>query len=41
VLRDAQDKAQTKLPGLGYTVPYVLAGILLTAWGPVIVAIMA
>ena len=29
--------AGSKLPVLGYTVPYALGNILLTAWGPVIV----
>jgi len=29
------------LPVLGYTVPYALGNILLTAWGPVIVAMMS
>jgi len=28
------------LPVLGYTVPYALGNILLTAWGPVIVMLM-
>jgi putative transport protein len=36
-LRSIQDVAQSKLPVLGYTVPYALGNILLTAWGPVIV----
>jgi putative transport protein len=36
-LRSIQDEAQSKLPVLGYTVPYALGNILLTAWGPVIV----
>jgi putative transport protein len=36
-LRAIQDEAQSKLPVLGYTVPYALGNILLTAWGPVIV----
>jgi putative transport protein len=40
-LRAIQDEAQSKLPALGYTVPYALGNILLTAWGPVIVAMMA
>jgi hypothetical protein len=40
-LRTVQDEAQSKLPALGYTVPYALGNILLTAWGPVIVAMMA
>ncbi len=40
-LRAIQDEAQSKLPALGYTVPYAIGNILLTAWGPVIVAMMA
>jgi putative transport protein len=40
-LRAIQDEAQSKLPVLGYTVPYAIGNIVLTAWGPVIVALMA
>ena len=40
-LRALQDAAGSKLPALGYTVPYALGNILLTAWGPVIVALMS
>ena len=36
-LRSIQDEADSKLPVLGYTVPYAIGNILLTAWGPVIV----
>jgi putative transport protein len=36
-LRAIQDEAGSKLPVLGYTVPYAVGNILLTAWGPVIV----
>ena len=39
-LRAVQDAAGSKLPVLGYTVPYAVGNILLTAWGPVIVALM-
>ena len=39
-LRSIQDEAQSKLPVLGYTVPYAVGNILLTAWGPVIVVLM-
>jgi putative transport protein len=39
-LRALQEEAQSKLPVLGYTVPYAVGNILLTAWGPVIVALM-
>jgi putative transport protein len=40
-LRGVQDEAHSRLPVLGYTVPYAIGNILLTAWGPVIVALMA
>ena len=39
-LRAIQDESQSKLPVLGYTVPYAIGNILLTAWGPVIVVLM-
>lgn len=39
-LRSIQDEAESKLPVLGYTVPYAVGNILLTAWGPVIVMIL-
>ncbi|HJR49709.1 MAG TPA: TrkA C-terminal domain-containing protein, partial [Gemmatimonadales bacterium] len=39
-LRAVQEEADSKLPALGYTVPYAVGNILLTAWGPVIVALM-
>jgi putative transport protein len=39
-LRALQDEAHSKLPVLGYTVPYAIGNILLTAWGPVLVAVM-
>ena len=39
-LRSIQDEAGSKLPVLGYTVPYAIGNILLTAWGPVIVMLM-
>ena len=29
------------MPAIGYTVPYAIGNILLTAWGPVLVALMA
>jgi putative transport protein len=38
-LRAIQDEAGSKLPVLGYTVPYAIGNILLTAWGPVIVMV--
>ncbi len=39
-LRAVQEEAHSKLPALGYTVPYAVGNILLTVWGPVIVALM-
>ena len=39
-LRAIQEEAGSKLPALGYTVPYAVGNILLTAWGPVLVALM-
>ena len=39
-LRAVQEEADSKLPALGYTVPYAVGNILLTAWGPMIVALM-
>jgi putative transport protein len=39
-LKAIQDAAGSKVPVLGYTVPYAVGNILLTAWGPVIVALM-
>jgi putative transport protein len=40
-LRAIQDAAGSKLPVLGYTVPYAIGNILLTAWGPIIVALLS
>jgi putative transport protein len=40
-LRAIQDESHSKLPALVYTVPYAIGNILLTAWGPVIVVMMA
>jgi len=40
-LRALEEKSGSKLPALGYTVPYAVGNILLTAWGPVIVALMS
>ena len=39
-LRAIQEEAHSKYPALGYTVPYAIGNILLTAWGPIIVAMM-
>lgn len=40
-LRAIQEESQSELPALGYTVPYAVGNIVLTAWGPVIVAMMS
>jgi putative transport protein len=40
-LRAVQDEARSRVPALGYTVPYAIGNILLTAWGPVLVAMMS
>ena len=39
-LRAVEEESQSKIAALGYTVPYAVGNILLTAWGPVIVALM-
>ena len=39
-LRALEEESQSKLPALGYTVPYAVGNILLTAWGPVLVPLM-
>jgi putative transport protein len=40
-LRAVQDEAKSNIPALGYTVPYAIGNILLTAWGPVLVVMMS
>jgi putative transport protein len=40
-LRAVQEKAESDLPALGYTVPYAIGNIVLTSWGPVLVAMMS
>lgn len=40
-LKAIQDASASKFPVLGYTIPYALGNILLTAWGPVMVSIMS
>ena len=40
-LRALQEESQSRVPAIGYTVPYAIGNILLTAWGPVLVAMMA
>jgi putative transport protein len=40
-LRAIQEEAQSELPAIGYTVPYAVGNIVLTAWGPVLIAMMS
>ena len=40
-LRAIQDEAGSSIPALGYTVPYAIGNILLTAWGPILIALMS
>jgi len=40
-LRALQDEARSSIPALGYTVPYAIGNILLTAWGPVLIGLMS
>jgi len=35
-----QDEAKSKVPALGYTVPYAVGNVLLITWGVVIVLMM-
>jgi putative transport protein len=39
-LRAIQDESDSKMPVLGYTVPYAIGNIVLTAWGPASVTLM-
>ena len=39
-LRAIQDQSHSNVPALGYPVPYAIGHILLTAWGPILVAMM-
>ena len=34
------DQAESSAPAIGFTVPYAIANVLLTVWGPVIVGVM-
>jgi putative transport protein len=40
-LRAVQDEAKSSVPALGYTIPYALGNIILTAWGPILVAMLS
>jgi putative transport protein len=39
-LKALQETSGSKIPVLGYTIPYALGNILLTAWGPLMVSFM-
>jgi putative transport protein len=39
-LKSLQNVSGSKFPVLGYTIPYALGNILLTAWGPLLVSLM-
>jgi putative transport protein len=39
-LHALQEVADSRVPALGYTVPYAIGGVLTVAWGPVLVAIV-
>jgi putative transport protein len=39
-LHALQEVSQSRVPSLGYTVPYAIGGVLTVAWGPVLVAIV-
>jgi putative transport protein len=39
-LKAVQDRAGSKAPVLGYTIPYAVGNILLTAWGPLLVSLL-
>ncbi len=38
-LSAAIEEAESRVPTLGYTIPYALSNVLLTAWGPMVVAL--
>ena len=38
-LSAAIEDAESRVPALGYTIPYALSNVLLTLWGPVVVAL--
>jgi putative transport protein len=40
-MAEVQEKAGSRTPVLGYTVPYAIGNILLTIWGSVIVTLMS
>lgn len=39
-LAAVKEEARSKIPALGYTVPYAIGNVLLTAWGPIVVALV-
>jgi putative transport protein len=34
------EESGSRVPTLGYTIPYALSNVLLTAWGPIVVALV-
>ncbi len=38
-LSGAIEEGESRVPALGYTIPYALSNVVLTAWGPVVVAL--
>jgi putative transport protein len=39
-IQAVNDESKSSVPTLGFTVPYALSNVLLTAWGPVVVALV-
>ncbi len=39
-MQAVNDEAESAIPTLGFTVPYALSNVLLTAWGPLVVALV-
>lgn len=39
-MQAVNDESQSAVPALGFTVPYALSNVILTAWGPVVVALV-
>ena len=38
-LQAVVEEAKNPVPVLGFTIPYAISNVLLTAWGPVVVAL--
>lgn len=39
-IQAVRDESESSIPTLGFTVPYALSSVILTAWGPVVVALV-